>query len=469
MANPAEPHPQLKGKYSLGPCIRRGGMGVVHTGWTVGANGFAQRIAIKRIHPEHSRDPALREQFITEARLGSHLRHGNIVRVLDFVEDEAGALFLVMEHVDGVELDVLARTGRLPLPIALFIAGEILRGLSYVHDLPVRDLPVDEGVLGLVHRDVSPHNVLLSWDGGVQLSDFGIAKARTAPLASASSARGKDGYMSPEQAAGLPLDGRSDVFSVGVVLWELLHGEPLAHAPDELAATADQPAPARERRSAAWPPGPHLPRDAAAVMSQMLQHRPEDRCTAAAALAAVTECADFPRGGTDALAALLGERFPELAPTRGQPAPTPETQERPAPLLVLTYDGFLQQVRRRKRRKALLATLGVATAISGAAYLALWEPSAAGAPSSALELPSPVEPPASPAVRFAAPEQEPAELAGEAPRRAPHQRGEPRANQSTDPTTGSAPDVPGIRVIELRPAQPEPIQTGAGRRSWVHL
>jgi serine/threonine protein kinase len=468
MADPTEPHPYLllKGKYSLGPCIRRGGMGVVHTGWTVGASGFAQRIAIKQIHPEHSRDPKLREQFVTEARLGSHLRHANIVRVLDFDEDEAGALFLVMEHVDGVELDVLARTGRLPLPMALFIAGEILRGLSYVHDLPVRDLPVGEGVLGLVHRDVSPHNVLLSWDGGVQLSDFGIAKARTAPLASASSARGKDGYMSPEQADGLPLDGRSDVFSVGVVLWEMLHGEPLAHAPDELAMTTGQSASAREPRPAAWPQGSHLPRDAAAVLSQMLQSRPEDRCTAAAALAAVAACADFPAMGRDALAALLCDRFPDLAPTRGQPAPTVETQERPPPLPLFTYDCFLRQARRTKRRRALLVTMGTVTALSGAAFLALREPAAAEASSPALELPSPVEPSASPAVRFAAPERDPADPANEAPRPAP-----PRAQEapSESPHAGSAPAVPGIRIIELPPETPEPIQTGAGRRSWVHL
>jgi len=463
MAEPKDLRPQLKGKYSLGDCIRCGGMGVVHAGWTVGAAGFAQQVAIKRIHSEHSSDPELRALFVTEARLSSYLRHRNIVRALDFDEDETGALFLVMEYVDGVELDVLMRTGCLPLPMALFITGELLQALSYAHDLPAHDLPAhdlpthdfpeSDGVLGLVHRDVSPHNVLLSWEGTVQLSDFGIAKARTTALASASPARGKHGYMSPEQFGGLPLDGRSDVFSVGVVLREMVNG------------------PAREGRHGAPSPGAPLPHDAEIVLSRMLQERPEDRYTAAAALAAIVACADYPRSGCDALAALLHARFPQLAPVRGQPPPTPETHERPPPLHLLTLDLFLEQVQQSRRRRLLarLAAMGVAGALSSTAYLALREPSAAELRAFDLELPSPAEPPASPSARFAAPEHAPPaspEMRFAVPERAPpqqppasSQQGERKPPERTPAGPPKAPEN-DFRIIELLPEQPKPSRTG---------
>src|SRR5829696_2101129 len=124
----------LKGKYILDQCIGRGGMAEVFAGRIVGAAGFSQRVAIKRIHPVHSLDAQFRDMFIAEARLGSHLRHTHVVRVLDFDEDAEGCLFLVMEYVDGTDLAGLLRTGLLPLPVILFVTSEILRGLAYVHD-----------------------------------------------------------------------------------------------------------------------------------------------------------------------------------------------------------------------------------------------------------------------------------------------------------------------------------------------
>jgi serine/threonine protein kinase len=305
----------LNGKYTLDVCIGRGGMAEVFAGRIVGTEGFSQRIAIKRIHPVHSLDPAFRRMFVTEAQLSSQLLHPNIVRVFDFDEDEAGCLYLVMDYVDGIDLDGLISTGLLPLPLVLFVTGEILRGLAHVHELPL----VEGGPRGLVHRDVSPQNVLLSWNGAVQISDFGIAKARTATMAGASILiKGKPAYMSPEQVGGLALDGRSDVFAVGIMLWEMLCGEPLFNDPDDMRATlaavmfGDAPAPStRSRRP--------IPDDVERVTMQLLRRDREERHDAATALDALTACADYPRCGQRALAALLPERFPGRAPRRSLP------------------------------------------------------------------------------------------------------------------------------------------------------
>ncbi len=306
---------QLKGKYVLDRLLGCGGMAEVFVGRALGAAGFSRQVAIKRIHRGYSSHAQFRQMFEAEARLSSRLRHSNVVSVLDFDEDEAGCLFLVMEYVDGIDLDGLLGTGLLPLPAVLFITSEILRGLAYVHELPL----LEGGPLGLVHRDVSPQNVLLSWDGAVQVSDFGIAKARTATLAGASlSLKGKPAYMSPEQARGLSLDGRSDTFAAGVMLWEMLCGHPLFHDPNDLAATlaavmfADPPPPhARARRP--------IPDDIERVTMALLRRNRDDRPDAATALAAVAACADYPRNGRELLAALLAARLPDRAPRRSQP------------------------------------------------------------------------------------------------------------------------------------------------------
>jgi eukaryotic-like serine/threonine-protein kinase len=441
MSELMEPQPrQIKGHYTLGPCIRMGGMGAVFAGWTKGADGGSQRVAIKQILPDHSRDPHFRALFVNEARLSSCLQHRNIVRVFDFDEDETGSLFLVMEYVDGVELDVLMRTGRLPLPLVLFLVAEILQGLSYLHDLPA-----GEGrPLGIVHRDVSPHNVLLSWEGAVQLSDFGIAKARCATLAGPSgpeTSRGKGGYMSPEQAGGLPLDGRSDVYSAGVMLWEMLSGE-------------------------------HLPRDVETVIMRMLQRRREDRIHAAVALDALTGCADFPMSGHEALAELLRERFPRLAPHRGRPAPTEEKREPPVPVPLSSLRSIAQRMRRRNRRKPLLVAItgGALVAITGGALTsAPWgygflDIAEVEAP--ALELPVTSEPPARPTVRLVASEREPTETTSQAPspvssavRATSAGSPTPLAPGGEDSASPPAPARRGMRIIEFSPEGPEQIQS----------
>ncbi len=218
-------------KYRLGERIGGGGMAEVYRSTLVGAEGFSRTVAVKKILGSFSADPIFAEMFVNEANIASLLNHPNIVSVLDFDRDDSGQLFLVMELIEGCDLKQLVDRGRLPFSIAGFIACEILRALAFAHALEQEGRP-----LSIVHRDISPHNVLVSWDGAVKLSDFGIAKAAEATRVTQSGLiKGKIGYMSPEQVEGLPLDGRSDLFAVGILLHEILTGQRLfGGAPDRV-------------------------------------------------------------------------------------------------------------------------------------------------------------------------------------------------------------------------------------------
>lgn len=316
----------IKGKYALDRRLGCGGMAEVFIGRRLGVEGFTRPVAIKRVLPEYSADDQFRAMFVAEARLSARLGHSNIVAVHDFDEDETGRLFLVMELVDGTDLDGLLHTGPLPLPVVLSITSEILRGLGHAHDLPV----ADDTVRGLVHRDVSPQNVLLGWDGAVKVSDFGIAKVRAATRATASFfLKGKVAYMSPEQANGAALDGRSDLFAVGVMLWEMLCGAPL-FTRDSLQATLKSllfdPVPSPREAH------PNVPGDVERVTMRLLEKDREHRYrNADAAIADLSECAAYPRNGRELLSALLVERLPDRARQRSAGSAT--RLERPAPEL----------------------------------------------------------------------------------------------------------------------------------------
>src|SRR5688572_11187871 len=182
-----------------------------------GHAGFERRVAIKRLLPQHARDGERRRMFFEEARIGSRLHHGGIVPIFDYGLID-GSEFLAMEYVDG--LDALravcgSSAGVDPMPegIALHIAAEIAHALAYIHEL--RD--EDDRPLAIVHRDVSPPNILLSWNGDVKLSDFGIAlaRAREQPAALGGGVQGKLHYMAPEQARGEPVSAAADVYALG--------------------------------------------------------------------------------------------------------------------------------------------------------------------------------------------------------------------------------------------------------------
>jgi serine/threonine protein kinase len=185
-----------------------------------GVAGFEQRVCVKFILPQHRDDAGFKQLFLREASIAASLRHSNIVGVIDVDQSEG---YIVLELVDGVDLRALltaAPNHRLPAPLVTYLAIELGKALSYAHSRTVHGEP-----LGVVHRDLSPSNVLISYAGEVKLADFGIAKAMHADAEPQSQTiKGKLCYMSPEQTRGESLDGTSDLFSLGVVCYELLAG-----------------------------------------------------------------------------------------------------------------------------------------------------------------------------------------------------------------------------------------------------
>jgi len=198
-----------------------------------GPEGFEKQVVIKRIRSGLADDPSFIQMFIAEARVASKLNHANVVHIFDFDQHE-DSYYLAMEYVRGkslAEVHRRARTAGRPFPpvLAAQIALEVARGLAYAHRLTEHGQPV-----GLVHRDVTPHNVLISYDGAVKLTDFGIAKASNR-ASTAGMLKGKFAYMAPEQARGEPVDARTDLFALGITLWELLTGSRLFDGDSDVA------------------------------------------------------------------------------------------------------------------------------------------------------------------------------------------------------------------------------------------
>ena len=212
------------GRYALGPELGSGGMATVSFGVATGALGFARPVAIKRIHPTLTRDPALVDAIRDEARIASRVRHTNVVSVIDVIEEEDG-VGIVLEYVHGEALSSLlrssaARLERLPLGVAVAVVVDVLHGLHAAHTA------VDEtGVaLGIVHRDVSPQNVLVGADGIARVLDFGISKAENrASVTRDGQVKGKLRYMAPEQLGG-DVTAAADTYAAGLILWEALAG-----------------------------------------------------------------------------------------------------------------------------------------------------------------------------------------------------------------------------------------------------
>jgi eukaryotic-like serine/threonine-protein kinase len=214
--------------------LGRGGMAETFLAERAGPLGFVQRVCVKRILRDRADDPRLVRSFQDEARLAALLVHPNIVSVLDFGE-EHGSWWMALELVDGLDLRALlvalrARGEALPEELALFIVAEVTKALAYAHE---RRLP-DGSPAGIVHRDVSPSNVLISYDGAVALADFGIARAAQNERTETGVVKGKVPYMPPEQALARPLDARADLFALGVMTFELLAGQRPFDGPSDL-------------------------------------------------------------------------------------------------------------------------------------------------------------------------------------------------------------------------------------------
>jgi eukaryotic-like serine/threonine-protein kinase len=225
------------GDYEIEGRLRAGGMATLFLGRRHGAAGVSRQVVIKVIHPHLAEDELIVRMFIDEARISSQITHSNVVYVEKFGEHD-GIYYIVMEYVDGCSLDQVLRTfnrlkEKLDPDIAVHLALETAAGLHAAHETAD-----DEGaLLGVVHRDVSPSNILLTRGGRIKVIDFGIAKARgrLGATRSGSGIKGKVRYMSPEQAWGRDIDRRSDVYALGIVLWELLTCRMLFRAADDLA------------------------------------------------------------------------------------------------------------------------------------------------------------------------------------------------------------------------------------------
>ncbi|WP_437721989.1 protein kinase domain-containing protein [Sorangium sp. So ce861] len=265
--------------------IASGGMATVYLGRAVGAGGFERLVALKMMHPHIAAEPEFVAMFLDEARLAARVRHPNVVATFDLVEDP---LFLVMEYIEGPSLHLLLRTcarAKRPVPIGIVlrIFLDVLAGLHAAHELTG-----SEGEpLNLVHRDVSPQNVIVGIDGISRITDFGVARAETRLMSTQGNAlKGKLSYMAPEQIQAEQVDRRSDVYSAGVVLWEMLTEERLFKADNDGALIA--------QILKGPPAGPRavVPSVAAAldtICMRALRADPDDRFPTAAAFAEALE------------------------------------------------------------------------------------------------------------------------------------------------------------------------------------
>jgi serine/threonine protein kinase len=239
MSDPAPRAVRVVGRYALYGTIASGGMAAVYLGRLLGPAGFSRTVAIKRLHPQFAQDPEFVAMFLDEARLAARIRHPNVVPTLDVVATH-GEAFLVMEYVAGESLSKLVRAAahrsqRIPPRIASAVMAGALNGLHAAHEAKAES----GRPLGIVHRDVSPQNILVGADGIVRTIDFGVAKA-TGRLQQTREGqlKGKIAYMSPELLHGESATRSSDIYSSGVVFWELLTGERLFRAESEAQVVA---------------------------------------------------------------------------------------------------------------------------------------------------------------------------------------------------------------------------------------
>ena len=225
------------GRYETLRTIASGGMAMVHLGRALGAGGFERFVAIKVMHPHLATDPDFVAMFLDEARLAARVRHPNVVATIDVQEDP---LFLVMDYIEGPSLFEIMRQmfkakSRVPMGVTLRIFIDTLAGLHAAHDL----VGADGAPLLLVHRDVSPQNVLVGTDGITRITDFGVARAESRlSTTRGGQLKGKIAYMAPEQILSEPVDRRSDLYAAGVVLWEMLTGQRLFRGDNDGALVA---------------------------------------------------------------------------------------------------------------------------------------------------------------------------------------------------------------------------------------
>jgi len=275
------------GRYAVFGELAAGGMATVYIGRLLGPVGFARRVAIKSLHSQFAKDADFLSMFLDEARLSGSVQHPNVVQILDVISTSA-ELHLVMEYIEGEPLSrlmrVLSAAGeRVPVPVAVAIITGVLEGLHAAHEARSEN----GQPLHIVHRDVSPHNVLVGVDGVPRILDFGVAKAvGRMQTTRGDQLKGKLAYMAPEQLSREPLDRRADVYAAGIVLWELLTGERLFQAEDEISTfkrALERVAPAPSSLH------PALPGSLDGVVCRALARKPDERFGSARDFALVLE------------------------------------------------------------------------------------------------------------------------------------------------------------------------------------
>jgi serine/threonine-protein kinase len=317
----------VHGRYELLELSGDGGMARVYRAVTRGAAGFQRPVALKRVHEHLSDNTEFVRMFIEEARVCSELDHGNIVQVHDFGVDTSG-YFLVMEWVDGVHLGQYVRSfvergERTPWRLVVAITTQVLSALSAAHER------VDpSGKLApVIHRDVTPHNILVSVTGVAKLTDFGLARAMDrARMTNPDVVKGKLSYLAPELVHGRPASEQSDLYALGIVLWEALSGERLYWADSDAerirkVRDAEVPPIAEKRRD--------LPRELVHVVSRALEREPEQRFASAEAMGkALTRLlAEEPVSPRELGESVVNARvFCGLPPRSQRPPPMPGPQ-----------------------------------------------------------------------------------------------------------------------------------------------
>ncbi len=271
----------VAGKYQLMELIGEGGMATVWKGKSHGAAGFARTVAIKKMKTDFRQMQNYIDMFVEEARVGAEMQHSNIVQVFDFLRDEEGSYYLVMEWVDGVDLLGFLRGFRrsgqvVPWGLIAVIGIGALRALAAAHErVDAHGKPA-----AVIHRDVSPHNLLLSTRGEVKLTDFGLALAKDRGMAMTDPGmvKGKLSYLAPEIVRGQPVSPSTDLFAVGSILWEALAGRTLFDGEDDMEVF-------RKLRAAIVPPLDQeragLPASLVALVHKALSEKPEDRFASA--------------------------------------------------------------------------------------------------------------------------------------------------------------------------------------------
>jgi serine/threonine-protein kinase len=310
------------GKYQLVRKLATGGMAEVFLAKAAGPMGFEKTLVLKRILPHLAEEPSFVEMFLSEAKLAAQLTHPNVVQIFDFGESE-GAYFLAMEYIDGPNLRVLVKRARglglaLPPAVCARLIVSACEGLAFAHDFcdPATGQP-----LGLIHRDISPDNIILSRQGAVKVVDFGIAKAAGQSHKTQSGViKGKLAYMPPEQLRAWPLDRRVDVYALGVVFYELLTGHKPFEAPTEASLMQtilfEAPVPAVRHR-------PDLPEAVQRILDRVLAKDREQRYPDCLALQADLE--DFIHSvGRPVSTQQIAQLVAQVSVGTDAPVPTPQ-------------------------------------------------------------------------------------------------------------------------------------------------